>query len=370
MGRFVKLVLWAVLLLMIAPGCGDDRAGDDDDNDNGGDGDADGDDDDDDGFDTDGFDDDDDDDDTDIIDTEVCDLQEIQLEAKLPKLMILEDVSGSMVTDEDGNPVEKWNQAKAALTNMVNDFEKDVDFGLDIFPDGSGFDNCGVSNPVLADCADENAQTIIDHLNGISPDGATPLRDGMQNFTNTNYAPSFTSVDANSYLLIVSDGQDTCGGIFNPVTPQVLGTLTARLLNDHDIKSFVIGFGDGVDPDQLNAIAENGGTDFNTYLIAEDQASLEAALESIVDTLISCIYEVLHPDDPNVDVDNVNFYFVINGVEQRIGWDDNCAAGKGWTWRNPEHTIVEFCAEACETLQSGVVESILIEYGCDPVPIE
>ncbi len=303
----------------------------------------------------------------------MCDTQEINISVKLPKLMILQDTSSSMVM-EDGQPVEKWNQAKAALIKLVADFETKVAFGLDYFPDGSGFiSTCGVNGPVISDAAATNAQTIIDHLNAEEPEGSTPLYNGMAMFKNPAYAPGFLADDANSYLLVVSDGADKCGIADNPmgqVNPETLGQLTTELLQDHDIKSFVIGFGDGVAPDELNAIAQNGGTDFTEYLIADDQASLEEALTAIVETLVSCTYTVEHPDDPMVDVDNVNFYFEIDGEEELVLYDADCAVGVGWTWRDPEHTIVEFCGEACETVESGKVDKILIAYGCEPITPE
>jgi len=232
------------------------------DSDSDSDGDSDGDND----ADDDGFEDDDNgDDDDDGFDTEseaICEEEEIDINPILSRVMVLQDISGSMVEDQDGNPVEKWNQAKAAITSLAEKYETEVDLGLDFFPDGSGdmFSQCGVDNPVISDTAPENAQAIINSLNAAQPSGSTPLYVAMKKFTEPNYAPQFTADGANSYLLVVSDGADTCGinpddFFTDPVTPADLTQVTTTLLNSHEISTFVIGFGEGVAPEQLNAIA-------------------------------------------------------------------------------------------------------------------
>ena len=126
------------------------------------------------------------------------------------------------------------------------------------------------------------------------------------------------------------------------------------------------GFGGGVDPDQLNAIAENGGSRFEEYLDADKPDDLEEALNAIADMVVGCIYALGNFDESEVDMDKVNFYF--DG--EVVGYDENCAKGRGWTWFNAAAVrAIEFCDEACEQLNNDEVEEISAEIGCPTTPL-
>ncbi len=231
--------------------------------------------------------------------------------------------------------------------------------------------------PVISDTLPENAGVIVSNLNSSHPRGSTPLYDGMAKFTETDYASAFADMGFNSYLIVVSDGGDSCGknnNVLDPVEPADMAEITTVLLTDNQIKSIAIGFGDQVSPEQLDAIAANGGTDYTEYIVVDDQATLEAAMEEIVGNLVSCVYE-LEITEPDVDPTKVNYYFVTldtngNEVEEVIPFDEDCTAGKGWRWIDFDNFVVEFCEEACAKLQTGDVKKILAEFGCETIIIE
>ena len=53
----------------------------------------------------------------------------IEIDQSLAKVMVLQDISSSMVLDpstDPPTPVEKWNQAKAAISKLVQKFGKRV----------------------------------------------------------------------------------------------------------------------------------------------------------------------------------------------------------------------------------------------------
>lgn len=340
----------------------DDETGDDD---------ADGDDDDDDADDDDGFEDDDDDnddeDDTEIDTDDVCEEWLIEIEQVLTRLMFLQDVSSSMGQETP----TKWEQAKAALINALEKFDADIEFGFDIFPTTEG---CMVSAPVISDTAPENGQTLIDLINATQLSRSTPLYVGMEEYLNPDYAVNFLSQDVDSYLVVVSDGSDSCGteegGNMGNVTPAQLAALTKQLLDEQKVMTFAIGFGTGASPDQLNAIAENGGTPFTTYIDAQNQTELEESFDQIASIVVSCTYDIGEPDG-NVDMDEVNFYFDYDDGNDPvvIPYDEDCAAGVGWTWMNDEKTQVLFCEEACEKLKTGEVKQITATYGCETIVV-
>jgi hypothetical protein len=238
---------------------------------------------------------------------------------------------------------------------------------------------CATNEQVKSDTQPDNTDAIMALLDPIDPDGATPLFMGMERFLNPDHAPVFSSKDIESYMLVVSDGEDTCGNKdidfldtdFDPddmdVTPQELTDLTTDLLQNHEIKSVVIGFGEGANPGQLNAIAAAGGTEFDTYIDASNQQELEDALNKIITSIVSCVYELGEIDSNTADVDKTNIYF--NDKDDPIGWDEGCKKNKGWDWVDKDKLIIEFCQEACDRLQNEQIDQIIIEFGCDVIVV-
>jgi len=354
------------LLLALSGGCESDQdvgsgSGDGDaDTDADADGDADGD-----------ADSDSDGDDTDTV----CDEQSFNVEYEPTRLMILLDNSGSM--DSGGIFTDsKWDMAKAALTTLLDAWADSgqIVFGFDVFPDFecSGF-CCDVSHPVVADCGDYTEAALSTMIAGFDPPPGefdTPLCDGMDRFNDPLYAPSFSEADGPRYLVVVSDGNEECnGGGYTEMcgsSPSYTGAVSVVTdLLDNGIKTIVIGFGSGADPTQLNVIASNGGTAYDTYVDADDGPELQAMFEEIAAAVVSCTFAV---DEPaaTADPDNVNFFF----DEEVIPWDPDCEAGVGWTWTDDTHTEVLFCDEACAQLQAGDIDDVSAVFGCPSIPVE
>jgi hypothetical protein len=113
---------------------------------------------------------------------------------------------------------------------------------------------------------------------------------------------------------------------------------------------------------ELNAIASNGGTSFTSFLVAEDGASLEAALDEIASDVLTCRY-VLDAVAPSADPELVNFYI----DEVIVPYDEGCSetTGSGWHWYDDEHTTVEFCGDYCADIKDGLTDDISATFGCD-----
>ncbi|MBN2525049.1 MAG: VWA domain-containing protein [Deltaproteobacteria bacterium] len=300
---------------------------------------------------------------------EACETLSSQIDRVFTRVMLLEDKSSSMM---DNN---KWDTAKQAIDAMVTAYENDIEFGLDLFPRGTSLEDvgdenvCSVGDVVIHDVSLNNASTINDELENTMLSISTPLLLAMLNYTNSDYAPAFLDGSSSSYLVIISDGTDSCGG--GPGVPGELSTypsaeqlaeVTTELRDQHGIKTIVIGFGEGADPEQLNAIAAAGGTDFVQYLQADNGEELTDALSQIVEkVVVSCEFEVGGFDNPDVNYDLVMVKF--DG--EQIPRDDNCKTGKGWRWTNDAHTTIEFCEDACGTLESGDVEGVKVELACN-----
>ena len=300
--------------------------------------------------------------------TEECGEWELSIAFVPSRLMLLQDLSSSM---GEGNPT-KWSQAQTALMGLLDKFgfSNMLAFGFDVFPDRR---DCHAEDPLVMDCAPSNGQAIFEILSRLELSRSTPLFMAMQNFTNPSYAPVFSQADIDTYLVVVSDGMDSCGfepggsGWQNNVGATDLANITQTLLLDHGIMTMAIGFGDDADPEQLNAIAENGGTPYSTYFTAGNSTELEAVFNEIAGFAIQCEFRI----DPTatgttaIDKDKVNFYF--DG--ETVPMDEGCAAGTGWEWTDTSQTEVRFCDEACGRIKAGEVQDISATFGCDTVVV-
>ncbi|MBN2718048.1 MAG: hypothetical protein JXX14_19540 [Deltaproteobacteria bacterium] len=278
------------------------------------------------------------------------------------RVMLLEDKSRSM------NENNKWSLSIDAITEMVTNYDSEISFGLDLFSRATSNDGemCTVGNSVVHDVAPNNGGTIINELSRWEPSAATPLLLAMRNYTSAAYAPVFLNGSAGSYLVIISDGMDTCSadGQFRQdvgASAAELAAVTTQLLNEHGIRTIVIGFGQGIDPAQLNAIAAAGGTVFSTYLQADDGEQLKAALAQIAETVVvSCEFQVGTFQNPDIDYDWVLVY--LDG--QQIARDDDCKNGDGWTWTSAAHTTIRFCSRQCTSLEAGEIGNIGVRLAC------
>jgi hypothetical protein len=321
-------------------------------------------------------------------DTEdICVTLEVAVEPLPVRLMILQDRSTSMNDYIASTTHNKWEQAKMAVEAMVSEFESTIEFGLDLFPFGSARCDVRGDEGAVTDTLLNNASRIMDLMDehGLPETSlSTPLYLAIENFLSSEHAPLFESPTRESYLVVISDGADTCGVTGEDRAPELeadLADVTSRLLNENQIRTFVVGFGDpqfygeenGIDVDQLNAIAANGGTEHTEYIDAVNGDALRDALRNIASSVeISCAFEIGEHDSKEVDLDLVNVYFdkTINEetgeVEGAVGRDDDCKAGIGWTWLDEARTMIQFCDKACETLKSREVDEVSIEITCEP----
>jgi len=312
--------------------------------------------------------------DTDSTTDDICAAKDFTITPSPVTLMILEDMSGSMAPnfndetqkwDDDSNP-GRWSIVKLALQSLLKTYaDTQIEFGLDFFPEGGK--NCSISSTPKFDCALNNSQVIYDALPADdAPKGSTPLYKAMDNYSNAGFAPGCMGEDKQKYLLIVSDGQDSCGTggwSSKKATAKELGEESAKL-KGLGIKTFAIGFGDGVDESQLNAIAAAGGTNFTTYLPADNKSALEDAFNKIAHSIVNCNFEV-PPVGDDVDRDDVNFYF----NKKVVPMDDKCIKGKGWTWTTDAKDEIFFCKDSCDKLQNGDVD-VTAEWGCPAVTLD
>ena len=160
--------------------------------------------------------------------------------------------------------------------------------GLATFPEGGSI--CEVPQTFKVPFAAGAGSDVADWFSEKKAFGQTPLLEAM----NQMAAVLPDTFPGSGALVVLSDGADTCAYSAmsfeerEALIVEELGAAAAGLFVDHGIKTVVVGFQYQGNPDQLNAIASNGGSGMETYTEAGDEQELTMALVAIVDDLKEC----------------------------------------------------------------------------------
>jgi len=193
----------------------------------------------------------------------------------IPQALVLLDRSGSMTELVAGQ--SKWNIASGAVNSVVGTFVGQIDFGLMLFPRWPHVADCS-SGEVNVPVAPSTSGAIAAALSGTYPDGNTPLALSLDEAR--LHLQQIKIAGPAQYVILITDGMETCQPTYVN-TPQ----LAASKLMADGVKTYVVGFGGGVDPASLIATAQAGGT--GSYFQADNLTQLNAALTQIA-ALLSC----------------------------------------------------------------------------------
>jgi hypothetical protein len=191
----------------------------------------------------------------------------------IPSVMVLVDGSSSMA--------EKWEDVQQSVFALA-DANPEVLFGLNFFPSNAG---CGVTGapqvPVNSHEADELAAVFDDW----EPVGSTPLAAAMVALLEA--APQVFG-DYGGSLVVLSDGEDSCGTEIGGPTLEVLDAATRALFEDHEVKTYVIGYNYKGDSAALDIIADAGGTGLDSHVMAGNEEELEHAFDAVLNDVKIC----------------------------------------------------------------------------------
>ncbi|HEY4220426.1 MAG TPA: vWA domain-containing protein, partial [Myxococcota bacterium] len=204
-----------------------------------------------------------------------CQGEAFQAEVVKPNMMIVFDRSGSMKDNLNHDDGRKIDVATAAVTALVNAHGNDIRFGFAPFPSAEQVCNQNESCAqgfVAVDVGDNSAQPIVDFMAGMNTCQGTPT--GDQIHLMDSYAP-LQDGSRNNFILLITDGAANCGAD----TPTEIGDLLAGQGGQFPaVKTFVIGFGSGVDAGQLTDMSNAGGEaqpGHPNYFQADSAASLD-----------------------------------------------------------------------------------------------
>ena len=214
-----------------------------------------------------------------------CDEGLCRDQACVANVMFLIDGSSSMGSE--------FPNVRRSVASVIS-ANPEVAFGLSMFPVGLGC-SIGDGTPGLFQ-PPVNWPHVPVTLNASSPidswfasndaaGGATPLISAMEWFAD-NAPAVWGAADGVAYLVVMTEGADTCR--CDQQDPDRSACLVdglsaaTRALAAAGVKTYVIGYQYGEEPEALNAIAQNGGTTFTEFVYAGNESSLTSAFESIV----------------------------------------------------------------------------------------
>ncbi|NMC69051.1 MAG: VWA domain-containing protein [Myxococcales bacterium] len=310
---------------------------------------------------------------------EACDQEEFEIARVIPDMLIVLDRSNSMFDEES------WNPVREAIYAVTAEMDREIWFGLMLFPNVTGSPVCSGStaqcepgHEPLVGVAEGNGIPIRDALGPMLTCGGTPTAQTLQNAR--AYLDTLAADGHPKFILLATDGAPNCNSAldgYSCVCTNPSGGCSINNLNCLDdartmaivedirasgIQIFVLGIRTSEWSDILNEMAARGGT--GGAFFAEDPASMRAAFEDIAGSIASCEFDMRAPD-PSADPDRVNFYF--DGVVVPSDSDGTC--DNGWAWTDGTHTRVEFCGSYCDDLLGRRVTNVSATWGCPTVLI-
>ncbi len=299
---------------------------------------------------------------------DICGEQDLDLQLAGVNVMLVVDHSGSMLSDN------RWTAAKDAIKLLVEDpAHEDTWFGLHPFPgplfspDPPFLGICEPYDEPQVKMGPDQGQKVVNWMANIANNPllgglATPMLKAIQYYLGAFTTPLHDPEKSN-YLVLLSDGADTCSWAWDDWgNPNILAGMTDDLKDISNIKTIAVGLGSDVSEAELDAIAKNGGSTFDTHIAAANGTELEDAFEEIAQSIRPCRYLIDAPQT-SWDSSKVNFYFDGAVVDRDRKHLD------GWDWTKSDLLEVEFYGPKCQEIQEGSIGKIEAKFGC-PTQIE
>lgn len=282
------------------------------------------------------------------------------------------------VTSDPSKPT-RWTIVAEALKATFAKMPANANVGIAFF---NNDDACGVSqlpSVPLGPLTLPQLEALASSIDGVTPKGATPIVGSVT----LGYKHLFEDVKfpGNAFVVLLTDGAETCA----PQLQQKLVAETVPLAASVNIRTFVIG-APGSDPARalLSQIAWAGGTALDpqckhdatpadvgdchfdmTDPSLDFAKELNAALEAISGTALTCELDVPSSVGEEVNYDKVNVTFSPSMGEDVPFLQDNkpCSVANGWQYTADKKKI-QLCGATCDKVKADPAGAITIELGC------
>lgn len=282
-------------------------------------------------------------------------------------------------TPKDPAKPTRWQIVAAALKKAVAQMPATTLVGISYFnSDG----NCGVSQTPsvpLGPLSAAQLNVLGASIDGVVPKGATPIVGAVT--LGYKHLHEELKLPGNTFLVLLTDGAETCAK--NLEEKLVIETVPLAL--SVGVRTFVIG-APGSDPARafLSRIAWAGGTPIDpqckhgsnpategdchfdmTDPSLDFATELNAALEKISGTALSCELELPSAGGEKIDYEKVNVTFATSMGNHLDFFQDTkaCANANGWQY-NADKSKIILCGVTCDLVKTDPTGTLTLEFGC------
>lgn len=296
-----------------------------------------------------------------------CIDEKVEFDAQLPNVMLLVDMSGSMILP-DISGISRWAALEEALfgaEGMVPELEAEMRFGLTLYasakPPGTPADEQECPHLREAPLALDNAATLAELFRSETPRGTTPTGQSLDTTWRSLAALPESDFIGPRIILLATDGEPTlCGATDEPEAARQLATAAVEEAFASGVTTFALALGNELGEDHLQQLANLGqgfpATDpTNRSYRALDTAGLAEAFRAIAMRARSCVFEL----DGVVQAGQAPRGTVLLDDESLAHEDPD-----GWVLVSPSQLALQ--GAACEAIRSGA-SSLAIRFPCGTV---
>ncbi len=297
-------------------------------------------------------------------------------------MYVMLDNSGSMGADcaIGSSTNSKWCYAINSLSQFFSVAPAATGVALQYFPlcfSGScAGATCGTAAVALGNLPG-NLAALQASLNGVAPNGGTPMEaalNGITQFTSANKQPGRVMIGV---LITDGDPDSSCTQNSNTLA-NIVGTHYANT----GIKTFVIGM-TGAVYSTLDAIAAPGGASSHSTNCAGaatscfyydvgngSPAAFNSVLLAIQKSAVSCQFSMPNSDAGLVDPTKVNVEYLVGGQPpalklSKVTNSGQCGGAGGWYYdNNTTPTTITLCPSTCSVVQTDALAKINVALGC------
>jgi hypothetical protein len=215
------------------------------------------------------------------------------------------------------------------------------------------------------------ARLVARALEARSPDGPTPLRNGVLGSLTYLERHLAAHPGRHGVLIIATDGEPACGMGNEPIGPLVDRLTMAR---QGGVSTYVVGIlaGDPLGMANINALATAGGAGA-PFLIAmanDFQERFLSSLNEIRGAALPCEFTIPPPKTGAIDYGKVNLRLVHGAATEDVlytGGVDHCGKG-GWYYdadpamKAPSRVIA--CPSTCQSWKADGKATVELRFGC------
>jgi len=311
-----------------------------------------------------------------------CLADPVRGEKRQVDLYLMMDSSGSMANIDPGQTASRWDLLRMALPIFLsNPTNAGMMVGLDFFAEagpGPGGNNnanpsCNVADysmpnvPIAMLPGPNNAQidAVLAAINGRTVEGSTPTTPALTGALTVARDWQRAHPDRSLNVVLLSDGEPT---MCMPNTIETASELARTFaMGTPPIKTYVLGIGPFLN--NLNQIAQGGGTGMAYLVDMGGAAALVNALALIRQSTLSCDYKI-PTSDGGLDLKKINVSTRVgptgtNTEILQVADASSCGTGAGWFFDNAANpTKITLCPATCGPLQTTDGSELQVLIGC------